>query len=66
MMRLLDTLGGVWELFRLGCLSRFRFSGAYWTWRMHTAFGRGHPPRPEMRHAVLEYARWMFRMRRGG
>jgi hypothetical protein len=32
---------------------------------MHTAFGRGHPPKPEMRHAVLEYARWMFRMRRG-
>jgi hypothetical protein len=60
-----DTLGGLYELLRLGVLTRFRFSGSYWTWRMHTAFGRGMPGKRETRHAVLDYGRWMHRMRRG-
>lgn len=62
----LETLGGLYQLARLGVLSRFRFSGAYWTWRMHTAFGQGMPPRPELISSVLDYARWTHRMRRGG
>lgn len=63
-MKVLETLGGVWELFRLGCRTKFRFSGAYWDWRLHTAFGRGYPPKRETRRAVLDYGRWMHRMRR--
>ncbi|HLO40642.1 MAG TPA: hypothetical protein VK176_06430 [Phycisphaerales bacterium] len=64
---LLDTLGGLWELLRLGWITRFRFKGAYWSWRIHTAFGRGMPTsRWETLHAVIAYARWMHRMRRGG
>ncbi|MCC6660516.1 MAG: hypothetical protein IT437_06475 [Phycisphaerales bacterium] len=64
MRRLLDTLGGLYQLARLGVLTRFRFRGPYWQWRLHTAFGRGHPPRRELVRSVLEYGRWMHRMRR--
>jgi hypothetical protein len=64
-MRLLELIGGIWELTRLGVVSRFRFSGSYWTWRLHTAFGRGTPSRGALFHAVLDYGAWIFRMRRG-
>ena len=63
--RLLGFIGGLWQLLRLFALMRFRFGGAYWQWRMQTAFGRGRPPRGEMLHAALAYARWMHRMRVG-
>lgn len=60
---LLDTLGGMYQLLRLAALSGFRFRGAYWTWRMHTAFGRGYPPKRELISSILEYGRWMHRHR---
>lgn len=60
----IDTLGGLYELLRLGVISRFRFGGPYWSWRMHTAFGRGKPPLPELLGSVLEYGRWAYRTRR--
>jgi hypothetical protein len=59
-----ETLGGAWELLRLGMITRFRFRGPYWQWRLHTAFGRGYPPRRELIASTLEYARWMRQMRR--
>lgn len=63
---LIDTLGGVYELGRLAVITRFRFRGAYWTWRLHTAFGRGYPPsRAELARSVLDYGRWVYRTRRG-
>lgn len=63
----IDTLGAVYELARLGVITRFRFRGPYWEWRLHTAFGRGYPEsRWELVYAVLEYGRWVRRMRRGG
>jgi hypothetical protein len=61
---LFDTLGGIYELIRLAFMSRFRFRGPYWTWRLHTAFGRGFPGRIELLHAVLAYGRWVYRQRR--
>lgn len=65
MTLLLEYAGGLWELARLGFLSRFRFRGAYWTWRLHTAFGRGYPAsRGETLKSVLDYGRWVYRMRR--
>jgi hypothetical protein len=60
----LDLLGGLYELARLAILTRFRFKGPYWQWRLHTAFGRGYPPRAELIWSVLEYGRWVHRMRR--
>jgi hypothetical protein len=61
----LDTIGGLYELARLAVISRFNLRGPYWTWRLHTAFGRGFPgSRWEMARAVMDYARWVHRMRR--
>ena len=60
----LDTLGGLWQLARLGLLTGFRFRGSYWQWRLHTAFGKGYPSRGELARSILEYGRWVHRMRR--
>lgn len=64
---LIQTLGGLYELARLAVISKFRFKGDYWSWRLHTAFGRGYPAsRWETIRAVLAYGRWVYRVRRGG
>lgn len=64
MKRVLETLGGVYELARLAFITRFRFRGPYWSWRLHTAFGRGKPPTLALVRSVLEYGRWVHRMRK--
>ncbi len=67
MRTLWDTIGGLYQLARLAVLTRFRFRGPYWRWRMETAFGGGRPSsRMETIRAVLAYGRWMHRTRRGG
>ncbi|MBX3359562.1 MAG: hypothetical protein KF745_14170 [Phycisphaeraceae bacterium] len=61
----LDTIGGLYQLLRLAVMTRFDFRGDYWTWRLQTAFGKGYPAtRAETIKAVLDYARWVHRMRR--
>jgi hypothetical protein len=60
-----ETLAGLYELTRLGLITRFRFRGPYWAWRMHTAFGRGRPSTIALIRGVVEYGRWVHRMRRG-
>jgi hypothetical protein len=68
---LMDTIGGLYQLARLGAVTGFRFRGEYWTWRWHTAFGRGGPGGPgtmgrwEMLRSILDYGRWVHRVRRG-
>jgi len=63
---LVETLGGIYELVRLALISGFRLRGRYWSWRLHTAFGRGYPDsRAELVRAVLCYGRWIWRTRRG-
>ena len=65
MQRVIDFFGGLHELLRLGVITGFRFKGPYWTWRLHTAFGRGYSEsRRELISAVLAYGRWVYRMRR--
>jgi hypothetical protein len=59
-----DTVLGLFDLLRIAAASGFRFKGAYWEWRLHTAFGRGYPPRRELIRGLLDYARWVRRMRR--
>lgn len=62
-----ELLGGAWALALLALRSGLRFKGAYWTWRMQTAFGRGMPEsRAELLKGLVEYARWMHRVRRMG
>ncbi|MBI1190597.1 MAG: hypothetical protein GC200_07980 [Tepidisphaera sp.] len=64
MQRLIDTLGGLYELARLGVITGFRFKGPYWTWRLHTAFGRGYPSRWETLKSILDYGIWIWRLRK--
>lgn len=65
MGKLSDVPGGLFELLRLGIITRFRFRGAYWTWRLHTAFGRGYPAsRTELLRSVVRYGIWVRQMRR--
>jgi hypothetical protein len=65
MRTVFDNVWALYELARLAALSRFRFRGAYWRWRLHTAFGCGYPrSRVELLRALLAYGRWMHRMRR--
>ena len=66
MQRAIDAIGGLYELARLAAISRLRFTGPYWDWRLHTAFGRGMPAsRSELIRGVLAYGRWVYRTRRG-
>ncbi len=61
----IDTLGGIFELLRLGVLTRFRFRGEYWRWRLHTAFGAAGPGScREGFAAIMDYGRWVYRIRR--
>ncbi|MBX3353609.1 MAG: hypothetical protein KF684_11810 [Phycisphaeraceae bacterium] len=60
-----ECVFGSLELLRLAFVTRFRFKGPYWHWRMETAFGRGKPPRAEMLRAALRYGAWARRMRKG-
>ena len=61
----MNTLCGIFELVRLAWISRFRLKGPYWVWRTQTAFGRGVPAdRVELLRSILEYGRWVHRMRR--
>lgn len=62
---LFEQVGAAYELARLAVISKFRFKGPYWHWRLHTAFGLNHPGRAEMAHSVWAYARWVHRMRSG-
>jgi len=62
---LLLTLAAVWELMRLGFVTRFRFDSPYWRWRNHTAFGRGMPAGGTLGavRAVLHYGKWVHQQR---
>jgi hypothetical protein len=65
--RVIDTIGGLWELLLLAARSRFRLSGPYWRWRGETAFGGDPARRPGRRERlgqVLAYGRWVYRMKR--
>jgi hypothetical protein len=68
MRPLLESFAGLYELLRLGAITRFRFRSPYWRWRLHTAFGGPAPGRPislaKRVRAVLAYGRWIHRMRR--
>ena len=67
MRRLVEILGGLWELLLLAVRSRFRLRGAYWRWRDETAFGgdpAARPPLGQRLRAVLDYGRWVYRMKR--
>lgn len=67
MVRLIDTLGGLWELALLAARTGFRFRGRYWRWRADTAFGTDPATRPPSRERlamILEYGRWLWRMRK--
>lgn len=60
----LETGLGLLGVLMLATRSGFKLSGPYWSWRWHTAFGRGVPGKPELTMSMLEYARWVYQMRR--
>ena len=52
----------LYYLLRLAIITRFRFRGDYWSWRLNTAYGRGMPSsRWELVVSTIEYGRWMHR-----
>ena len=62
-----DTLLGLIAVGVMLARTRFRTSGAYWSWRKSTAFGDAPPGGfVERLEALLAYARWVRRMRRMG
>lgn len=61
-----ETLGALWVLLTLLVASKGRVRGAYWDWRMQTAFPGGEHPHGlwgAMREG-MGYARWAWRIRR--
>lgn len=61
-----ETLGALWVLMTLLVSSRGRVGGAYWGWRMGTAFPGGKHPEGVF-GAIREgmgYAKWAWRIRR--
>ena len=67
MQHFLDTMGGFWELFKLIITNGFRLRGHYWRWRYETAFGTNpanQPGRFERFRAMIDYGRWVYRMKR--
>lgn len=55
------------ELALLGWRTRFRRRGAYWAWRLDTAFGHDPKRIPDAaarREAIVDYANWVAAMRR--
>lgn len=67
MKRVIETIGGMWELFRLAAKTRFRMRGKYWTWRSETAFGIDPSKMPNRRQrwrAMIDYGKWVRRMRK--
>ena len=68
MQTLVETIGGFWYLFLLAAKTRFRLRGPYWKWRHETAFGTDRARMPSRRdrcRAIVGYARWVYRMKRG-
>ena len=67
MPRFIETIGGLWQLFRLALREGLGLRGPYWRWRQETAFGVDRQRWPSFRSrlgAVLDYGRWLHRMKR--
>ena len=64
--KLIDTIGALWVLLTLFVRSRGRIRGAYWRWRLSTAFPDGAHPKGKGAtvRSALEYAAWAWRIRR--
>ncbi len=60
------AIEGLLGLAMLGLATRFRLRGAYWQWRLHTAFPDGAPAggRRELVRSAIEYGAWAWRTRR--
>ena len=67
-MKMIELLGGLWALCAIALRTGFRPSRhPYWKWREETAFGteaRQQPSAAERRHVLLDFGRWVYRMRR--
>jgi hypothetical protein len=67
MSRLEETIGGMWCLLSLALRGALSRRSRYWKWRQETAFGSDAARRPAIRQrvrAMLDYGRWVYRMKR--
>jgi hypothetical protein len=64
MRSLWDNITGTCELLRLAAISGFRLNSPYWKWRSQTAFADQPPAGRQRWAAILEYARWVHKIRR--
>ncbi|MCL4197292.1 MAG: hypothetical protein KJZ69_07340 [Phycisphaerales bacterium] len=64
MRPILDFCGGLVALAGLAGRGALNRRNRYWQWRRETAFGPFAVTPGQRRRAVLDYGRWVFRMRR--
>ena len=73
LQRIIERIGGVWELARIGCASHLRGGHRYWDWRRETAFGSDAKnvkcgtkrlSRRDRIRAVMRFGSWVYRMKR--
>ena len=67
MLRLYETIAGLYELLQLAVRTRYSSRNPYWQWRLETAFGADRdamPSRWQRLRAMIEYGRWVHRMKR--
>lgn len=71
--RTIETLGGLWELARIGVRAKLLGGSAYWNWRRETAFGNhamhvkdgtNKLSARSQRGAMLRFGAWVYRMKR--
>jgi len=61
---IIENIAGLWELLTLAARSGFQMRNSYWKWRRETAFGDFRVGRFDRFRAILDYGKWVHRMKK--